>query len=45
MRFTQFLFLVICQLAVVSGVSAQDDAGADSGLLESLDPLAACMDA
>jgi hypothetical protein len=45
MRFTPFLFLVICQLAVVSGVSAQDDAGTDSGLLESLDPLAACMDA
>src|SRR5688572_29635841 len=45
MRFTSFLFLVICQLAVVSGVSAQDDAGADSGALESLDPLAACMDA
>jgi hypothetical protein len=32
MRFTPFLFLVICQLAVVSGVSAQDDAGTDSGL-------------
>ena len=45
MRFIPFLLLVICQLAVVSGVSAQDDAGVDSGSLESLDPLAACMNA
>ncbi len=45
MRYGTFLFILFCQFIVVSGAWAQEDAGTDSGLLESLDPLAACMDA
>ena len=42
MRFSMFLFILSCQLIVVSGALAQDG-GADSGTLESIDPLAVCM--
>ena len=42
MRFSMFLFILSCQLIVVSGALAQDG-GADSSSIESVDPLAACL--
>ncbi|GEM_PF-5500149 len=43
MRVFLFLFLVFGSIAVVSRASAQDDAGADSGEIESLDPTMVCI--
>ncbi|MCE9586609.1 hypothetical protein K8R04_04855 [Candidatus Uhrbacteria bacterium] len=43
MRYGTFLFTLFCQLIVVSGVSAQEDAGDSAGTLETLDPTMDCM--
>lgn len=45
MRHGTFLFILFSQFIVVSGAIAQEDAGTDSGPLESIDATADCMQA